>query len=48
MAKKESKQKKITVRVDFTHGRYADASYHILHALYHFEQTSDNGADHAE
>ena len=45
----KSKQKKITVRVDFTpmvgHEHVAD---YFLYALYHTEQTSDDGNKHAE
>ena len=47
---KGSKQKKMTVRVDFTpmvdmntDGRYEYAAHHFLHALYISEQTSDDG-----
>ncbi len=46
MAKKESKQKKMNVRVAY--GGYAHASYHVLYAVYIFEQTSDYGADYAK
>ena len=41
----KSKQKKMTVRVDFT--PMVDMNY-FLYALYHTEQTSDDGDKHAE
>lgn len=49
MAKKESKQKKMKCpRRLYAYGGYAHAAYHVLHAVYIFEQTSDYGADYAK
>ena len=32
----------------YAYGGYAHAAYHVLHAVYIFEQTSDYGADYAK
>lgn len=49
MAKKESKQKENECpRRLYAYGGYAHAAYHVLHAVYIFEQTSDYGADYAK
>ena len=46
---KGSKQKKDDCpRRLNAYGGYAHASYHVLHAVYIIEQTSDNGADYAK
>ena len=45
----KSKQKKMTVRVDFNaDGGYEHVADYFLHAVYFTEQTSDNGDKHAE
>jgi hypothetical protein len=43
---KGSKQKKMTVRVDFT--PMVDVADYFLYAVYHAEQTSDDGNKYAE
>ena len=32
----------------YAYGGYAHAAYHVLHAVYIIEQTSDYGADYAK
>ena len=46
---KGSKQKKMTVRVDFNaYGGYEHVADYFLYAVYHAEQTSDDGNKYAE
>ena len=44
----KGKQKKMTVRVDFTPMGYEHVADYFLYALYHVEQASDDGNKHAE
>lgn len=47
LRKKANKRNECPRRL-YAYGGYAYASYHVLHAVYIFEQTSDYGADNAK